>query len=67
MTDTWYPIIDYDLCISCMKCVEFCPVKVLEEKDGKPVVAYKEKCHDFLGNCGKICPVGAISYPEQGK
>ena len=33
----WYPSIDYDKCISCGKCVEYCKLGTyeFEEKDGK--------------------------------
>ena len=34
---TWYPIIDYDRCVGCGKCVEYCSPGTfeLEEKDGE--------------------------------
>jgi len=33
----WYPSIDYDKCISCGKCVEYCKLGAYEfaEKEGK--------------------------------
>lgn len=32
----WYPRIDYDKCIDCLSCVNFCPHDVYSVKDGKP-------------------------------
>jgi len=33
----WYPTIDYEKCISCGKCVDYCTLGTyeFEEKDGK--------------------------------
>ena len=39
----WYPTIDYEKCISCGKCVDYCTLGTyeFEEKDGKK--AHREK------------------------
>ena len=67
MAETWYPVISYDACVSCLTCVEFCPHAVYQVADGKPIVANSENCVEFCQGCGKICPVGAISYFGQDK
>ncbi len=59
---TWYPVIDYDKCVGCLSCVEFCPHEVYEEKDGKPVVINPDNCVEFCRGCQKICDAGAIDY-----
>lgn len=63
MSKTWYPVIDYEKCISCLACVNFCPHNVYEEKDGKPIVVRPEECVDFCKGCLKgACPSEAISF-----
>ncbi len=68
MSKNWYPIIDYEKCVSCFECVNFCPHKVFEIIDDKPVVANPLDCVDFCKGCSKgACPVDAISYYEEEK
>jgi len=63
MSERWYPIIDYDKCVGCLACMEFCPHGVFEEKDGKPLVAHPEDCVDFCRGCQRgACDHDAISY-----
>lgn len=62
MTSKWYPVIDYDLCISDLKCVEFCRNGVIVEQDGRPVVVQPDNCVEFCQGCAKICPQDAITY-----
>ncbi len=62
MASTWYPVIDYDKCIGCMSCVEFCPHGVLEESDGRPAVVRPDNCVEFCRGCQKICDAEAIDY-----
>ena len=65
---SWDPKIDYDKCITCGKCVDYCHVKSfkLEEKDGeKKVVVNPNRCIVFCRGCEDICPVGAISHPDE--
>jgi 2-oxoglutarate ferredoxin oxidoreductase subunit delta len=46
-------------CKGCGVCVGFCPVKVLEIKDDKCVIAHRDKCI-FCGQCELRCPDNAI-------
>jgi NAD-dependent dihydropyrimidine dehydrogenase PreA subunit len=63
MSKNWYPIIDYEKCIGCLSCVEFCPNDVFKVEDGKPVVANPDNCVDFCRGCQKgACENGAIKY-----
>ena len=62
MAKTWYPVIDYEKCVGCMTCVEFCPHDVYEAKDDKPVVVNPDNCVEFCRACQKLCDAGAIRY-----
>jgi len=65
----WAPKIDYDKCITCGKCVDYCHNHVFdfENKDGekKTVVKNPNACVVFCRGCEDICPVGAISHPSE--
>ena len=62
MTKDWYPIIDYNKCVGCMTCMNFCSHGVYTEKDDKPFVNNKESCVDMCKGCEKICPEKAITH-----
>ena len=62
----WNPKIDYDKCITCGKCVDFCHVGAFkfEEKGGqKRTVVNPDRCIVFCRGCEDVCPVGAITHP----
>ena len=65
----WYPTIDYEKCISCGNCVEYCTLGAYEweEEDGKkrPVVKNPYNCVVLCAGCQPECPVGAISHPSK--
>lgn len=65
----WHPTIDYEKCISCGKCVEYCKLGTYEfdEKDGKKrsVVKNPNNCVVLCSGCDSICPVGAIKHPSK--
>jgi NAD-dependent dihydropyrimidine dehydrogenase PreA subunit len=64
----WDPKIDYDKCITCGKCVDFCHVgtfKFVEKGGEKKTVVNPNKCIVFCRGCEDICPVGAISHPDE--
>jgi NAD-dependent dihydropyrimidine dehydrogenase PreA subunit len=64
----WGPKIDYQKCVSCGKCADYCHMKVytLEEKEGKKksVVTDPNGCVVFCKGCEDQCPVGAITHPS---
>ncbi|NCO28083.1 MAG: 4Fe-4S ferredoxin [Caldiserica bacterium CG02_land_8_20_14_3_00_36_38] len=63
MYKRWYPVIDYEKCIGCLSCVEFCPHEVFVEKDGKPSVINPDNCVEFCRGCQRgACSSGAISF-----
>lgn len=51
-------------CKGCAICVEFCPKKVFEMKDGKAVVARPADCV-LCGLCQLRCPDFAIELEEK--
>ncbi len=65
----WYPTIDYQKCVSCGKCVEYCTLGVYQTQDhaGKKTTTVKKpyNCVVLCNGCDAICPVGAISHPSK--
>jgi len=64
----WDPRIEYEKCISCGKCFDFCHVDAfrLEEKDGKKrIVVNPNRCIVFCRGCQAVCPEGAITHPSE--
>lgn len=59
------PVIDYDQCINCMRCWEFCPDISIEIEDEKPVIDYTY-CKG-CGICAEECPVDAIKLEREVK
>ncbi len=64
MSQGWYPVIDYDKCISCMACNDMCKHGVYkpDPETDKPKVVYGLGCVHGCHGCEKQCPVGALSY-----
>jgi NAD-dependent dihydropyrimidine dehydrogenase PreA subunit len=65
----WHPVINYEKCTACGKCVDFCHVHTFgtEEKDGKKktVVKNLNACVVMCRGCEDICPSGAITHPSE--
>ena len=65
----WDPTINYEKCISCEKCVEYCKhgVYCFDEKQEKsvPLVKNPDNCIVYCNVCDSICPSGAISHPSK--
>jgi len=61
----WYPVIDYDRCVSCGQCAEFCIFGAFEvEADRRVRVAHPEKCKLNCPACARVCPKSAIIFPK---
>lgn len=68
MAQTWFPVIDYEKCVGCLACYNFCPHGVFSLNGDKPEVVNPLNCVEFCRGCQKICPEGAISYyGDRGK
>jgi ferredoxin len=66
----WDPKIDYEECVACGKCVDFCHVSAFkfEEKNcQKRTVVNPGRCIVFCRGCEDVCPFGAITYPSEGE
>jgi NAD-dependent dihydropyrimidine dehydrogenase PreA subunit len=65
----WYPIVDYEKCVSCGKCVDYCKLGAYEIKknDGKERIVVKNpyNCVVLCTGCESQCPSGAISHPSK--
>lgn len=63
----WFPIIDYDKCIGCLSCVNFCHNNVYEVQGDpkKPKVVNPYNCVVGCNACAKLCPTEAISFPPK--
>jgi NAD-dependent dihydropyrimidine dehydrogenase PreA subunit len=65
----WHPTIDYQKCVGCGKCVEYCTLETykFEQKNGnrKPVVKNPNNCVVLCNGCDQICPTGAIKHPSK--
>jgi len=63
--ERWYPVIDYDRCVNCLECLEFCLFGVYDEDgDGRPVVAEPDRCKPGCPACARVCPEHAIIFPR---
>jgi len=67
----WAPKIDYDKCLTCGKCVDYCHMGVFEfeEKEGKKrtVVKNPNSCVVMCRGCEDICSADAITHPSEEK
>jgi len=61
----WFPVIDYDSCESCGKCLDFClfGVYALSEKQGVEV-RHPANCKTNCPACARVCPNTAIIFPK---
>lgn len=56
------PLIDLARCSGCELCVQLCPTRAVELRDGKAAVVRPEDC-TFCEVCESYCPEGAIGRP----
>jgi len=61
----WFPVIDYDRCTNCLKCLGFCLFGAFaKDPDGRVVVAKPANCKTNCPACGRVCPQVAIIFPK---
>ncbi|MGL4943081.1 MAG: ATP-binding protein [Thermoguttaceae bacterium] len=59
----WYPLVDYDACVGCLECVNFCLFGVYDVgQDDKPLVVRPDACRDGCPACARVCPGAAIVF-----
>ncbi|WP_421919523.1 ATP-binding protein [Marinifilum sp.] len=64
----WYPVIDYERCNGCRKCLNFCLFSVYSvEDDGTVVVSSSANCKDMCPACARVCPQNAIIFPKHAE
>lgn len=63
-TDAWYPILDYERCVDCGKCHDFCLFGVYSIEDGKVKVAQPQNCKNNCPACSRVCPAEAVIFPK---
>ena len=64
-TAGWFPVLDYDRCVNCRQCLNFCPFGVYSlSGDGVVTVDYPLKCKDNCPACALMCPSAAIMFPK---
>ena len=69
----WFPVIDYDLCVGCRLCVDFCPFGVYSVEPlpapssgtrPKVLVTSPRNCKNECPACARMCPHLAIIFPK---
>ena len=61
----WYPVLDYSLCTACAQCHDFCLFGAYSlDEEGRPVVSEPDKCKPGCPACARLCPEGAIMFPQ---
>jgi NAD-dependent dihydropyrimidine dehydrogenase PreA subunit len=61
----WYPVIDLDRCTDCKECLNFCLFGVYGlDRQGAIFVEQPDACRPGCPACARICPAGAILFPQ---
>ena len=61
----WYPVIDFGRCTDCLECLNFCLFGVFSTGEGDSIlIEQPDACRDGCPACSRICPQGAIMFPE---
>ena len=61
----WFPVIDYDRCVNCKQCMNFCLFGVYGLSDeGRVEVRNPAGCKTNCPACARMCPASAIIFPK---
>jgi NAD-dependent dihydropyrimidine dehydrogenase PreA subunit len=64
----WFPVIDYDRCVNCKQCLNFCLFGVYGlTPDGRVQVVNPRGCKTYCPACARVCPERAIIFPKYEK
>ncbi|MCM8771158.1 MAG: ferredoxin family protein [Candidatus Omnitrophica bacterium] len=63
----WFPTIDFEKCVGCKECFNFCRNGVYEwdEKKDRPIVARPYNCVVGCSACANLCNGEAIKFPSK--
>lgn len=63
--ERWYPVIDRDRCSGCLECLNFCLFGVYGmDTDDDILIEQPDACRAGCPACSRICPEGAIMFPQ---
>jgi len=61
----WYPVVDFERCTNCLECLNFCLFGVFGLGPAEEVVIEQpDACRTGCPACSRICPSGAIMFPQ---
>lgn len=61
----WYPVVDFSRCGHCLECLNFCLFGVFGlDDEERLVVEQPDACRPGCPACSRICPEGAIMFPQ---
>jgi Pyruvate/2-oxoacid:ferredoxin oxidoreductase delta subunit len=61
----WFPVIDYDRCVNCKQCMNFCLFGTYGlSADGRVQVVKPSGCKTNCPACARMCPRQAIIFPK---
>ncbi|MBP7052049.1 MAG: ferredoxin family protein [Phycisphaerae bacterium] len=61
----WFPVIDYDRCVNCKQCMNFCLFGVYGlSEEGRVTVQKPSGCKTNCPACARMCPRKAIIFPK---
>ena len=60
----WFPVIDYQKCTNCGKCIDYCLFGVYSRIDTQVRVTSPAQCKTDCPACARMCPAQAIIFPK---
>lgn len=61
---SWFPVIDYERCVGCGQCADFCLFGAYTKKENTVYVENPQACKNNCPACARICPHTAIIFPK---